>query len=297
MSTFLNDMKIGVTLKYYSVLLVIILAGSLAYTSKAAEVPAVNTSLPAKFPFSVGEQLIYRIYWGIIPVGQTIIKTEWIEENGKKLLAIRYRTFTNRIFDTIYPVDDTAESIVTPETFLPIRFSFLLTRRRSRTERTVSFDHANLKAVMASTATGQTNEFEIASDTRDIISFLYYSRSSELQPYQTRHCRVVADTGILDMKLKTYDYENVNIPPFGKVQSLRLDPIAKLDTLKVENGKVMSWIAKERCLATKMTIDAPLANVSIELREVNGPGADSWSKAMQKAHPDRKNAPLTTSHE
>ena len=290
-------MNISLILKYYSILFVSMILNSLACTWAAENNPKV-IGTPPEFPFPVGEQLVYRIYWGIIPVGQTEIKTEWIEENGKKLLAIRYRTFTNRIFDTIYPVDDTAESIVTPETFLPTRFSFLLTRRRSRTEKTVTFDHASLKAVIVSNSTGQTNEFEIAKDTRDIISFLYYSRSSEFQPFQTRQCQIVADAGILDMKLKTFDYEDVNIPPFGKVSSLRLDPIAKLDTLTVENGKVMSWIAKERCLATKMTIDAPLANVSIELREVNGPNADDfWSKTMQKAHPDRKKAGKALSHD
>lgn len=248
----------------------------------AQETNTTSTNLPPEFVFPVGEKLIYKIYWGYIPVGTTTITTEWLEENGRKLLAIRYKTHTNRIFDTIYPIDDTAESIVNPDNFLPLRFAFCLTRRSSKNEGTATFDHGSLKATLVTKNASKTNEIAIAQDTRDIISLLYNHRSSELLPRQEMKHRFMADAGLLDMRICTYDYEKVDLDAFGKVSSLRLEPIAKLDNLLVENGKVMSWVAKERCLATKMTIKAPLANVSIELTEVLGPGNDFWSKAMQK---------------
>jgi len=245
------------------------------------EIAGVSTNTPA-LPFPVGEELFYRIYWGVIPVGISRTWTEWTHENGRKLLAIRYRTQTNKIFNQIYPIDDTAVSIVDPVTFLPEKFAFVLTRRRSKTDKTVTFDHSRLKAVMVSNDTGKTNILDIAADTRDILSLLYSYRPKGMEPKQSMKHRFMADTGLLDITLKTYDYEDVNVDIFGKVSCLRLEPIAKLDTLLVEDGKVMSWIAKERCLATKMVINAPLANVSIELREVRGPGDDSWSKTMRK---------------
>ena len=237
-----------------------------------------------KFGFPVGEELIYRIYWGIFPVGLTTMKAEWTEENGKKLLAIRYKTHTNRLFDAIYPVDDTAESIVDPSNFLPTRFTFSLTRRKGQNARTVTFDREKLKAIMVTKSTGETNYVDIAADTRDIISLLYNERSLKQKPGQENKYRFMADSGLLDMRLKMYNYEDISLNTFGKVSCLSMEPFAKLDTLLIEDGKVMSWVAKERCLATKMEIKAPLASVRIELDEVRGPGDDSWSRAMQKKH-------------
>jgi len=271
-----NDISMnGILKQLYGIL------AALAVCFSGAPCNATGTNSPA-LPFPVGEELFYRMYWGIIPVGTTSTRTEWTEENGRKLLAIRYRTQTNRLFDQIYPVNDTADSIVDPATFLPVRFSFVLTRRRSRSDKTITFDHARLKAIMVSNSTGGTNEIAIAADTRDIISLLYSYRRTGLQPNRGMKHRFMADTGLLDINLKTYDYEKIDVDIFGKVSCLRLEPIAKLDTLLVENGKVMSWIAPERCLATKMIIRAPLANVSIELHEVRGPGDDFWSTIMHK---------------
>jgi len=279
-----NDMNMnGILKQLYGILLIL----SVNFSGEFCNAQATNTATPGdntlrEFGFPVGEELIYKIYWGIIPVGTATIKNEWIKENGRKLLAIRYKTHTNRIFDTIYPVDDTAESIINPENFLPLKFTVCLTRRNSRNETEVTFDHSRLKAIMVTKKSGMTRELDIDADTRDIITFLYYSRSTDLLPRQTRQCRIVTDLGLLNMKLKTFDYENVDLDIFGKISCLRLDPITKLDTMLIENGRVMSWIAKERCLATRMTINAPLANVSIELSEVHGPGNDFWSKAMKK---------------
>ncbi|MDD4870573.1 MAG: DUF3108 domain-containing protein [Kiritimatiellae bacterium] len=280
-------MNIKYILKCYSGILALVISPVISSVYAQEKTDAV-TNDTARFGFPVGEELIYRIYWGYIPVGLTTVKTEWIEEDGKKLIAIRYRTHTNRIFDTIYPVDDRAESIINPDKFLPVRFYLCLTRRRSKTEKSVIFDHSRLKAAMVTTSTGQTNEIDIVSDTRDIITLLYSHRLKGVSTNQEWNCRPMIDTGLLNMKLKTYDYEDIKLSHLGKVSGLKLEPIAKLDSLLVEDGKVMSWVAKERCLATKMTIKAPLANVSIELHEVLGPGNDLWSEAMQKAFPDKE---------
>ena len=58
----------------------------------------------------MGETLDYRIYWGVIPVGSSRVTTEWIEEDGRTLIAIRFRTKSNDVLSKIYPVDDFAGS-------------------------------------------------------------------------------------------------------------------------------------------------------------------------------------------
>ena len=248
----------------------------------AQETNTSRTDITEPFPFPVGEELIYEIYWGIVPVGTTTIKTEWVEVKGSKLLAIRYKSHTNRIFGTIYPIDDTAESIINPDTFLPITFNFCIIRRSSRTEKNVTFDHVSLKAEMITLSTGATNVLDISHDTRDIVTFLYHLRSADISTNKTIQDVIVTDTGLLDMKINSYNYENIKLGIFGKVSCLKMEPITKLDSLLVEDGKVMTWVAKERRLATMMTIKAPLANVTTKLVEVRGPGTDFWSEKMKK---------------
>jgi len=284
-------MKIKFRFKYIIGMVIVLLLGVTCLNACAEETNEPAQGVPLDLPFPVGEMLVYRMYWGIIPIGLSITRSEWIEENGRKLIAIRYRSYTNRIFDTIYPVNDTAESIVDPQSFLPVRFSFSLTRRRSKIEKIVTFDHSRLKASTLTTKTGQIKEFDIEPDTRDIISFLFHCRYSGFEPYRERKVRIVAESGMLDMKLKTEGYEDVKLNPFGAVPCLKLEPIAKLDQLLVEDGTVMSWIARERCLATKMTIKAPVADVSIELAEVRGPGNDFWTQTMRKHDPDYDKEP------
>ena len=263
-------------------IMIVLAISSYGEPCRAQETNAAGTNTQPVLYFPVGEELVYQIYWGIIPVGTTTIATEWTAINGKKLLAIRYKSRTNRIFGTIYPVDDTVDSIINPETFLPLSSNFCLTRRNSKSEQTVTFHHDRLKAEMVTASTGKTNELDIAADTRDMLTLLYYLRSFGAATNQIRQFRVVIDTGLLDLKIKAYNYEDIDLDVFGKVSCIRMEPIANLDTLLIEDGRVIAWVAPERCLATKMTIKAPLANVSIELDEVRGPGSDFWSKAMQK---------------
>ena len=80
--------------------------------------PATETRTPAlmdvaALPFPVGEAITYRIYWGVVPVGQARVVIERVEEHGRPLLAIRSTARTNRLLEKFYPVDDLLESLIT----------------------------------------------------------------------------------------------------------------------------------------------------------------------------------------
>lgn len=234
------------------------------------------------FGFPVGEELGYRIYWGKIPVGISRIRTEWVEEGGRKKLAIRYRNRTNKVFNAIYPVHDEAESIIRPGDFLPERFAMIIRRRGGTTEAAIDFDYAKKMADVAVRSGGTNAQFALGPGMRDIISFMYQLRSQGLSPRQTTKHQFMSDTGPIDLTLKTGEYEDVVLPLFGKVSSLKVEPEADFRGFLVENGKVTAWIAKERCLCTRMVIKAPVANVNILLCQVLGPGNDFWTETRER---------------
>jgi hypothetical protein len=251
----------------------------------AVEAPTTNApSLHGpELGFPVGEELVYKIYWGVVPVGTSRVTTRWIEEDGRKLLAIRYRTRSNKVIATIYPVDDTIESIVDPATFLPIRFTKDLNEGRHRYHETTTFDYKRLKATWKSFIKNQTKVFDLEPDTRDLVSFMYFMRSQQFKPGETHSYRVMSDEKIYDLTLSVRDEEKVKLPGFGNVYCLKIDPQAKFQGLFVRKGKLEIWVnQKSRMICTQIVGKVPVADIKVKIDQVNGPGDDWWSRKTAK---------------
>ena len=256
----------------------------------AAIAPAVesaSTNLPPytgpELWFPVGEELVYKIYWGVVPVGACRITTQWIEEDGRRLLAIRYRTRSNKVIATLYPVDDRIESIIDPDTFLPVRFTKNLKEGRHRYHETTTFDYKRLKATWKSFIKNQTKEFDIEPDTRDLVTFMYYMRSTTFKAGEKHTFRVMSDEKIYDLTLKVAKEEKVKLPGFGSLSCLRLDPTAKFQGLFIRKGKLVIWVKQgSRMICTQLAGKVPVASIKVKLDEVNGPGNDWWTKQSIK---------------
>lgn len=227
--------------------------------------------------FEVGEELVYSIHWGVIRVGETRVTTEWIEEDGRLLILIRYRTRSNSFLDKIYRVDDTIEAAIDPATFLPVRFVKNLSEGKRRYDEVTVFDHAARKAFWTSRTKNQTKEFEIEADTRDLVTFMYFMRQHEFEPGEKAEFRVMADEKIYDVFVNAGSIDTMKMPGFGKVKSVRLTPEAAFEGLFVRKGKIVLWVSRDaRRLATRVQATIPVADIHINLTEVRGPGNDRW---------------------
>ena len=131
-----------------------------------------DTNYLTGFNWPIGEKITYKIYWGFIPVGMATGWTEWTEFEGRPLLAIRMRTVSNKVVEKLYPVDDTIESLVNPDTFLPVRFSKDMSEGDRKYKEVTLFDRTNLVAYWESKLTGQKRQYAIEAQTRDITSLV-----------------------------------------------------------------------------------------------------------------------------
>ncbi|MDD4737568.1 MAG: DUF3108 domain-containing protein, partial [Kiritimatiellae bacterium] len=183
--------------------------------------------------FPVGEAMVYRLYWGIIPVGESHVTTRWIERDGRTLLVIRFTSRSNKVLQTIYPVEDVMESIIDPETFLPLQFIKNLSEGRYRAHEVTRFDHAAGKACMTSLTSGKEKTYDIESDSRDLVSFMYYMRKFDMEPGVEFQQRVVADEDIYDILVRPLKYETVKTVDGEKIESIKVEPKAKFDGLFV----------------------------------------------------------------
>jgi len=239
----------------------------------------------------VGEKITYRLYWGFVPVGTAVGWTEWVEHEGRRLLAIRLRTRSNKVIEKIYPVDDTIESLVDPLTFLPIQFTKNLSEGKTRKHEITTFDRTNLVARWTSPLSGKSKTFPIKPDIRDIPTLMYSLRSNVFKPGTKEHFSVMADEKVYDVWLDVGNKEDVNLSNYGKVRCLKIEPDAAFEGIFVRRGKMWIWTSDdERCLATKIMATIPVANVRALLWSVEGPGRDKWvhygSNTVSEANAD-----------
>lgn len=244
------------------------------------------SSNPERIPgarWLVGERLVYRVYWGIIPVGLAVASTEWIEEDGQRLVRIRFRSRTNRVLEKLYPVDDMIESVVDPATLLPVRFVKQLSEGSHRYHEVTTFDRTNNIAHWTSLRSGRTKTFPITPNTRDIPSFMYYMRSHTFTTGTREHYTVMADEKTYDLWINVGKPDTVSLPVYGTVDCLKTEPEAAFDGIAVRTGRIWMWISSdERCLATRIVLSVPVATAKVILHEVQGPGDDPWIRKSKE---------------
>jgi hypothetical protein len=238
-----------------------------------------NTHYLTGFNWPIGEKITYRLYWGVIPVGTAISWTEWTEIEGRKLLAIKMRTLSNKVVEKLYPVDDTIESLIDPETFLPVQFSKNMSEGKHKYHEVTIFDRTNKVARWESKLSGKKKEYPIEPETRDIPSLMYYLRTRKFTSGKREHFRVQADEKVYDLWLNIQKKEKVDTPYYGDVPCIKIEPEAAFNGLFVRKGKMWVWLSDDsRGLATKIEASIPVANVRSVVIKVEGPGDDVWVK-------------------
>lgn len=243
----------------------------------AGEQDEVSRSFLQDTWFHVGEELEYRIYWGFIPVGFSKIVTAWDEKNGKTVISVRYRAKTNSLFDRIYPVNDRMETIIDPETFLPVSYTKHIVRDNAFCSEIVAFDHEAGMAEWKSFCSGRSTNFNIRADTRDLVSHMYFLRKNNYKPGMVFSNDVVVVASVAPVEFRLLDMEDIDLPEYGEIKSIKVEPRAELGDILIKEGFVTGWVSTDpRGLCTKMTIKAPLGHATIILKEVKGPGYDFW---------------------
>lgn len=235
-------------------------------------------------PFPVGEELVYSASWNGVPVGYSTLTTTLEVVDGREVLAIRMRSQTYAFFDWFFKVDDHHESLVDPETLLPIRFTKNLKEGDYRCHEITEFDHAAGTAHYEHQTNGKQKTYAIESDTRDILSFMYFMRGELLEPESTSEYRVMADEKIYDLIVNTADIDDIDLPHYAEdVPSLQMVPEAKFDGLFVRKGKATLWVSRDpRRLLTFAKVKVPFGRLRITLHEVHGPGSDFWITELEK---------------
>lgn len=229
-------------------------------------------------PFPVGEELVYHVTWNGVPVAWSKATTQMERIDGRSVLALRVETRTYSFFDHFFKVEDFHESLVDPDTFLPIRYTKNLNEGKFKCREVTVFDYRSGRAHYTHQDTGEKKSYEIESDTRDLVSFMYFMRSASLAEDSTDRRRVMADEKIYDLIIRSSSVKKIDLPDYKKdVPCLQMVPEAAFDGLFVHEGEATLWVSRDpRRLLTYAKVKVPFGRVRIKLHAVNGPGNDFW---------------------
>jgi len=239
------------------------------------------SSVPAggsrDYGYPIGERLAYRLYWGIIPVGNAWLSSDWEEEDGKVYIVLRAIVRTGPIVDRIYPVDDYVETVVDPSDFLPVQYTQRMNEGRDRRHGTTVFDHGRRRAHWSSPMNGSTGVIHIAEDSREVLSLFYEMRATGMEVGETVKRRAVVGSKLYEVETTALARDRVWVPGFGRVRCIKVEPKAKFGQIFLRRGRIQMWFsADERKVPVKMTGQIPLVSVKAILTGVSGPGDDRW---------------------
>ncbi len=232
--------------------------------------------------FVPGEVSEYKVSWMGLPLAWSKTTTDAVHENDRDLVRIRMVTQTYKAYSHIYKVDDITEVIIDPATALPVRLDIILNEGSRKKSNETHFDHENRTAVYIDRLAGTTNSIEIAADTREVMSFLYSMRQTDMKELTSNMHTLYVDGKMHEMGVGLLKEKKAKLPIYGKVECSVLEPVAEFDALFLREGKIFFWVSKqERRMVTLVQAKVAVGKINVKLQKVSGPGDDFWVKESE----------------
>ena len=229
--------------------------------------------------FIPGEVSEYKISWMGIPLAWSKNTTDTIKENGRELIRIRTVSKSYKAYSKIYKVDDFKEVIIDPKTALPVRIDLQMNEGNIHTSQLTLFDHLNHTALFYDRIANTTNQVDITSQTRDIVTFLYSMRSETPENIAAKTHTLFVGGKLYNMDIEIRKEGRIKLPGYGKVDCIQLEPIAEFDGLFLRKGKIFFWVSKQNCsMITCIQAKVPVGKIKVKLQTVSGTGDDFWDK-------------------
>ncbi|MCF7816979.1 MAG: DUF3108 domain-containing protein [Kiritimatiellales bacterium] len=226
----------------------------------------------AGYRFPIGEQATYKIYWGLVSCGTTTIRCDEVVERGQNLIRIRVRAKSNWLVSTVYPVDDTVDCFIDPDTQLSVRMEKSTSEGDFICRDVLEFDRANNTAQWDSQSLNLSTNYAVEAGTCDAVSFLYAFRQYDFAEDQARDFNLAVDTALHGVTITAKETGDKAIGETGKARCRKFIATPKRDDLFVRKIPEEIWItADARKIMAKMVVKIPVGKVRIVLAEYQPP--------------------------
>ena len=215
--------------------------------------------------FQVGEQLTYEISWLYITAGTAVMAVSDAGKDGDRPLAKLITTAQSRPAITkFFPVDNRVESIVDPATLLPEHLTF--NRREGKKKENFEYTFNQKEGKVIVVKGGTTETLEIPPGTQDVISCLYYARSTlSFQPGSSLTMNVHHDKKNRAIEARVEEIETVS-GPWGKVETARVLVVMPFQGLFLNQGNIRVWFTNDdRRIPVRMKAKVIIGSIVADL--------------------------------
>jgi hypothetical protein len=101
------------------------------------------------------------------------------------------------------------------------------------------------------------------------------------------------------LTIKVVQREELDIPGFGKLSTLRLEPTMHFPGIFVRKGRMVIWVEEETRIPVRMNVDIPIGSITVTLSDAenaplsrtDAPKAPDAAKTPDAPKPDATEAP------
>lgn len=232
----------------------------------------MSSSAAADYRYPIGERATYTIKWGLLSCGTSTIGCDEVNIGDRRLIRIRVRAKSNWLVSSIYPVDDTVDCFIDPQTRLSVRLEKSTSEGDFICKDVLVFDRKRHSAQWDSQSLNISTNYPIAPGTCDAVSFLYVLRQCEFGKNQSRNFPLAVDTALHGLTITAGETKNKRVGKTGKTLCRKFTATPKRDDLFVRKIPKEIWITEDdRRILAKMVVKVPVGNVRIELAEYRPP--------------------------
>jgi hypothetical protein len=232
--------------------------GSISWAAPAGEPSSVRS-------FQVGEQLTYEISWMNITAGIAVMTVSDAGTDGDRPLAKLITTAQSRPAITkFFPVDNRVESIVDSATLLPEHLTFK--RREGKKKEDIEYTFHQKEGRITVVRGGVTETVDMPPGTQDVISCLYYARSTlSFQPGSSLTMNVYHDKKNRKLDVRVEEIETVS-GPWGEAETARVLVIMPFQGLFLNQGNIRVWFTNDdRRIPVRMKAKVIIGSIVADL--------------------------------
>jgi len=219
--------------------------------------------------FKTGEQLSYKLKYGIFTGAEATLKVEDGEKkiDGRPTYHIIVDGKTAGTFDVFYKVRNRYESYVDRTTLLPYFYTENRREASYRHSDNVSFDHAGHKI------TADKGVFPFKGKVFDFVSAYYFARSidiSKISIGQKFDMEYFLEDGIHTLNITYVGKEKVNCV-LGTFNCLKFNPSILPGHIFRKDSKLYLWITDDNNrIPIKAHVELVVGSVTMDLTDAKG---------------------------
>ncbi len=194
--------------------------------------------------FTCGEQLTYRIHYGIIDAGQVTIK---IQDSittvvGKKAYHIVGTGVSTGVVGAVFKVDDRYETYMDAQALCPLMFI----RRVNEGGFKINQDQLYDQDYHVVNCNGK--KYKVPAYVQDMLSSFYYARTFDYtneKPGKIDSVMTFVDNEVWTLRIKFIRRDTIN-SDVGKICCMVFEPIVQKGRIFKHNDDLQVWISDDK---------------------------------------------------